>query len=99
MDADDAAPAHADKAHADADASYENGTDEYADLALSITSMMRDEIASRERLTRRVTELEQALNAAKKEMDDLRKRNAQLTTRLQQQQQQQTSNSAPPAAR
>ena len=99
MDADEAAAAHADKAHADADASHENGTDEYADLANSITSMMRDEVASRERLTRRVAELEQALSSAKKEMDDLRKRNSQLTVRLQQQQQQQASNSAQPAAR
>ena len=97
MDVDDAAAPHADRAHADADAAYENGADEYADLALSITSMMRDEVASRERLTRRVTELEQALNSAKKEMDDLRKRNAQLTTRLQQQQQ--TSNAAASPAR
>ena len=76
---------------------YENGSDDYLELAASITQMMRDEVASRERLTRRVVELEQALTAARKEMDDLRKRNATLNSRLQQQQSTSTAGSAPPA--
>jgi hypothetical protein len=44
--------------------------------------MMRDEVASRDKLTKRVSELESALTAARKELEDLRTRNNDLQVRL-----------------
>ena len=72
-----ASPALDHNADADGDAD-----DEYLQLAASITQMMRDEVASREKLSRRVNELESALASARKEMDDLRSRNSDLQARL-----------------
>ena len=54
------APAHNNEPEADGVADDE----EYLALAASITHMMRDEVASRDKLTKRVSELEQALTAA-----------------------------------
>ena len=56
------APAHNHEPAADADGVADD--EEYLALAASITHMMRDEVASRDKLTKRVTELESALAAA-----------------------------------
>ena len=56
------APAHNHEPAADADGVADD--EEYLALAASITHMMRDEVASRDKLTKRVSELEAALTAA-----------------------------------
>ena len=56
------APAHNHEPAADADVVADD--EEYLALAASITHMMRDEVASRDKLTKRVSELESALTAA-----------------------------------
>ena len=55
-------PAHNHEPAADADVVADD--EEYLALAASITHMMRDEVASRDKLTKRVSELESALTAA-----------------------------------
>ena len=57
------APAHNHEPAADADGIVADD-EEYLALATSITNMMRDEVAGRDKLLKRVSELESALTAA-----------------------------------
>ena len=67
----------------DADGHDSNTDDEgYLELAKRIAELLAAEVSSRESMTRRVGDLEDALKSAQKELADLRHRNERLNQQL-----------------